>query len=131
MLVGMPVSVSKTQVMVFKDPPPLPTPLMCAGQPLECVTSYKYVGCVFTSPTGMGGMLSRITSNMWSAYATLCRQYGKLGCAPAPGLFLDLFSTCVVPTASYRYSYSYGCELWRFLALPTPEQKLRNKVRLS
>jgi exonuclease III len=124
-LVGMLVSVLKTQVMVFKDPLPLPTPLTCAGQPLECVLSYKYLGCVFTSPTGMGGTLSRLNSNMWSAYATLCRQYGKLGCAPALGLFLDLFSACVTPTACY------GCEVWSFLALPTAEQKLRNKVRLS
>jgi hypothetical protein len=27
----------ETQVMVFKGPLPLPTPLTCAGQPLECV----------------------------------------------------------------------------------------------
>jgi hypothetical protein len=124
-LVAMLVSVLKTQVMVFKGPLRLPTPPTCAGQPLECVLSYKYPGCVFTSPTGMGGTLSRINSNMWSAYATLRRQYGKLGCAPAPGLFLDLFSPCVIPTACY------GCEVWSFLALPTTEQKLRNKVRLS
>ncbi len=81
--------------------------------------------CVFTSPTGMGGTLSRIKSNMWSAYATQCRQYGKLGCAPALGLFLYLFSACIILTACY------GREVWSFLALPTAEQKLRNKVRLS
>ncbi len=35
----------------FEDLLPLPTALTCAGHPLECVLSYKYLGCVFTSPT--------------------------------------------------------------------------------
>ncbi len=34
-LVGMLVNILKTQLKVFKDPLPLPTPLTCAGEGLE------------------------------------------------------------------------------------------------
>jgi len=56
------------------------------------------------------------------AYSSLCRQYGHLGCAPALGLFLDLFATCVVPTACY------GSEVWGFLTLAPADRDLRAKI---
>jgi hypothetical protein len=33
---------------------------VCSGHPLECVDSYKYLGCVFTDPSGRGGTLGQV-----------------------------------------------------------------------
>jgi hypothetical protein len=47
---------------------PLLTPLTCAGQLLDCLLFDKYVGCAFTSLSGMGGTLSGVNIDMWAAY---------------------------------------------------------------
>jgi len=70
----------------------------------------------------MGGTFPQIHANMWAAYSTLHRQYGKLGCAFALGLFVDLFNTCVVPTACY------GSEVWGCLALSSADHALRHRI---
>jgi hypothetical protein len=123
--VGMLVSYVKTKVMVFKAVGLLAQPFMCSGHPLECVDSYKYLGCVFTDPSGMGGTLGQVNRNMWTAFATLCRQYGRLRCAPALGLFLDLFSACVTPSACY------GSEVWSFISVTPAQAAFRKTLRAS
>ncbi len=47
------------KVMVFRAVGLPAQPFVCSGHPLECVVSYKYLGCVSTDPSGMGGTLGQ------------------------------------------------------------------------
>jgi hypothetical protein len=89
------------------------------GKP--CLGSYKYLGCVFTHPSGVGGTLGQVNTDMWTVFATLRRQYGRLRCAPA----LGLFSTCVTPSACY------GSEVWSFLSVTPAQAAFRKTLRAS
>jgi hypothetical protein len=104
---GMQISVTKTKVMVFGVPLPIPYTWSCGGQLLEVVTEYKSLGLTFSATNnGFAQTFVRLKQRMWLAWSTLKKQYGRLQCASSIWLLLRLYNVCVPPTVSY------GCELW-------------------
>lgn len=121
-MVNMVISQVKSKVMVF-GPPLVPCPdMLVHGERLEWVTSFKYLGILYTSQQGMHATCKQLGKNMTVAWALLRRQYAKLECPAAVGLLLDLYQACVPPTGSY------GCEVWAFLPMRPLESADRARL---
>lgn len=87
------------------------------GHPLELVAESRHLGVVFSSTAGMGATFPSLHGRMKSSWDSIDYKYGNLKCAASIGLFLKVFLTCVVPTASY------ACELWGWRKFPTHGSK--------
>jgi hypothetical protein len=75
----MQISVTKTKVMVFGVPLPIPYTWSCGGQLLEVVTEYKSLGLTFSATNdGFAQAFVRLKQRMWLAWSTLKKEYGRL-----------------------------------------------------
>ncbi len=110
---------SALQLPLLSTPPrhlhhPSPSRTALHGYRATLTTNLVILGLTLTLPYWAGYVISPggvLFRNMWTEFATLRRQYGRLRCAPALALFLDLFSACVTPSACY------WSEVWSFISV--------------
>ena len=123
--VGLAVSPAKTAVVVFASTSPVTFQWSCAGQPVQCCPSAKYLGLHLDSQYGVFHTLSFLHQKMWVAWSQLNRQYANQCCAMSCSLLLRAYHACVPPVATY------ACELWGVRNLPTPLRKQRSQLERS
>ena len=115
---------SNISVMVFASAA-MPTFLWtCAGHPVQCCDSAKYLGLVLDSQ-GILQSFESLHHKMVAAWAQLRKQFAGLRCAMSLSLLLHVYHVCVPPVASY------ACELWGVRYLPTALRAPRAQLEHS
>ena len=118
--VGLEVSDSKTQTMVFHSQfanPPPPQSFSYRQRQLPAVTEYKYLGVLFKDSGETSDGLPRVRSNIAHQHNRVRGKFAGLGCGSSMHLQLYLFDAFVTPAALY------GCELWALHPSAKPQRQ--------
>lgn len=111
------INTSKTKVMVFRKGGILPRNLVFNynGTPLEIVTSFKYLGIVFTAGGSFSEAQTTLAGQAQKAIFTLNKYLYKFTFI-SPKHKLELFDKLVTPILNY------GCEVWGFFQANSVER---------
>ncbi len=103
-ILHMEISVLKTKVMVV-SPVPAPAVAFCNGNPIEQVTSFKYLGLHFHQSGAVAHLVTPIKSKAGGAWAAVQRRHSLLQCGKTINLHLHLLQAVLVSVLLY------GCQV--------------------
>ena len=104
---GLTISPTKTEVVVFNGPPSGSTPTWQVGaSQLPVSPSFKYLGPIFHESGSMALALAQLLHNGKGAKSVLSAKYKELHCDKSFPMMRRLFDAVVKPTISY------GSKVW-------------------
>ncbi len=118
----MEVSVPKTKVMVVSPVPAPAVAFSCNDNPIEQVTTFKYLGLHFHQSGAVAHLISPIKSRAGGSWAAVQRRHSLLQCGKTINLHLHLLQAVLVPVLQY------GCQVW---SMHSPRVAAANSSRLD
>ncbi len=118
----MEISVLKTKVMVVSPVPAPAVAFLCNGNPIEQVTSFKYLGLHFHQSGAVAHLVTPIKSKAGGAWAAVQRRHSLLQCGKTINLHLHLLQAVLVSVLLY------GCQVW---GMHSPRVAAANRARLD
>ena len=105
--------VSKPSV---RSPPPAVIVLVCNGQAVEHVDSFKYLGLHFHTPGGILNLIACLEAKAPQSWGVIQQWQSQLQCRNTINLVLSLLHSTLMP------ALHDGCQLWG-IHTPTGEAK--------
>jgi len=105
-ILHMEISVAKTKVMIVAADASSPATFVCNGQPVEQVTSFKYLGLHFHQSGQVSHLIHPVKIKANGAWAQVQRRHSLLECGSSVSIHLHLLQAILVP------ALHYGCEVW-------------------
>ncbi len=121
-ILHMEISVLKTKVMVVSPVPAPAVAFLCNGNPIEQVTSFKYLGLHFHQSGAVAHLVTPIKSKAGGAWAAVQRRHSLLQCGKTINLHLHLLQAVLVSVLLY------GCQVW---GMHSPRVAAANRARLD
>ena len=123
---GLTISPTKTEVVVFNRPTSGPLPAWQVGaSQLPVSASFKYLGLIFHESGSMAPALARLLQNGKGAKSVLAAKYKELHCDKSFPMMRRLFDAVVKPTVSY------GSEIWGTLCSGGLSLELKDMQKLQ
>ena len=119
---GMTVNVQKTKVLVFNGGKRQATSFTYAGDALECVDSFRYLGVEVHRSKGFGVAPGVVGSAAMKAVCGMMRQVVDRDIRNI-GLRVQLFNSIVMPVLQY------GCEVWSTPFLRDPSNPVSSHIQ--
>ncbi len=114
------ISVPKTKVMIVANVSTVLVAFTCNGNPVEQVTSFRYLGLHFHQSGAISHVIQPIKAKAGGSWATVQRRHSLLQCGKAINLHLRLLHAILVPVMQY------GCEVW---GMHSPRVAIANGAR--
>ncbi|DBB05393.1 TPA: hypothetical protein ACH3X3_15290 [Trebouxia sp. C0006] len=102
----MEISVLKTKVMIVSPVPAPAVAFSCNDNPIEPVTSFKYLGLHFHQTGAVAHLVTPIKSKAGGSWAAVQRRHSLLQCGKTINLHLHLLQAVLVSVLLY------GCQVW-------------------
>ncbi len=102
----MEISVLKTKVMIVSPVPAPAVAFSCNDNPIEQVTSFKYLGLHFHQTGAVAHLVTPIKSKAGGSWAAVQRWHSLLQCGKTINLHLHLLQAVLVSVLLY------GCQVW-------------------
>jgi hypothetical protein len=118
----MEISVPKTKVMIVSAVPAPVVPFTCNGNPVEQVTTFKYLGLHFHQSGCVAPLVTPIKSKAGGSWAAVQRRHSLLQCGNTVNLHLHLLQAILVPVLQY------GCQIW---GMHSPRVAAANDARAA
>ncbi len=118
----MEISVLKTKVMIVSPVPAPAVAFSCNDNPIEQVTSFKYLGLHFHQTGAVAHLVTPIKSKAGGSWAAVQRRHSLLQCGKTINLHLHLLQAVLVSVLLY------GCQVW---GMHSPRVATANRARLD
>ena len=118
----MEISVLKRKVMIVSPVPAPAVAFSCNDNPIEQVTSFKYLGLHFHQTGAVAHVVTPIKSKAGGSWAAVQRRHSLLQCGKTINLHLHLLQAVLVSVLLY------GCQVW---GTHSPHVATANRARLD
>ncbi|DBA94454.1 TPA: hypothetical protein ACH3X1_002049 [Trebouxia sp. C0004] len=95
-ILHMEISILKTKVMVVSPVPVPAVAFSCNGNPVEQVTTFKYLGLHFHQSGAVAHLITPIKSKAGGSWAAVQRRHSLLQCGKTISLHLHLLQAVLV-----------------------------------
>ncbi|DBB04441.1 TPA: hypothetical protein ACH3X1_012920 [Trebouxia sp. C0004] len=105
-ILHMGFSVPKTKIMVVSPVPAPAVACSCNDNPIEQITTFKYLGLHFHQLGAVVHLINPIRSKAGGSWAAVQRRHSLLQCGKTINLHLHSLQAVLVPVLQY------GCQEW-------------------
>jgi len=118
----MEISVLKTKVMIVSPVPAPAVAFLCNDNPIEQVTTFKYLGLHFHQSGAVAHLVTTIKSKAGGSWAAVQQRHSLLQCGRTINSHLHLLQAVLVS------ALLYGCQVW---GMHSPRVAAANRARLD